>query len=75
MILNADYDTSADIWSVACVAFELATGDYLFDPRPSESATRDEDHIARMIELLGPFPKEVATRGFRRHKFFDKQGS
>jgi len=30
VIIGAGYDTSADIWSVACMAFELATGEYLF---------------------------------------------
>jgi len=33
VILGADYDTSADMWSLACIVFELLTGDLLFDPR------------------------------------------
>jgi serine/threonine protein kinase len=36
VILGADYDSTADIWSVACMAFELATGDYLFEPHTHE---------------------------------------
>merc|ERR1719313_649435 len=35
-IINAGYDCSADIWSLACMTFELVTGDYLFDPKASE---------------------------------------
>ena len=34
--------TLADMWSVACMAFELATGDLLFDPRSGKDYGRDE---------------------------------
>ena len=33
VILGLNYDTSADIWSIACIVFELATGDLLFKPK------------------------------------------
>ena len=29
--------------------FELATGDYLFEPHSGDYYSRDEDHIAHMI--------------------------
>ena len=29
VIIGAHYDTSADIWSLACMIFELVTGDFL----------------------------------------------
>ena len=31
VVLGTGYTTSVDMWSLACVAFELATGDYLFN--------------------------------------------
>ena len=37
------------------MAFELATGDYLFEPHSSAEYTRDEDHLAHVIELLGGY--------------------
>merc|ERR1719160_63882 len=40
-IIAAGYDTSTDIWSLACMIFELVTGDYLFDPKASEEYPRD----------------------------------
>ena len=30
LLLEAPYDTSIDVWAVACLCFELATGEYLF---------------------------------------------
>ncbi|CAF3137040.1 unnamed protein product [Rotaria sp. Silwood2] len=74
VILGAGYDTSADIWSVACMAFELVTGDYLFEPHSGEDYSRDEDHIAHIIELLGPIPVEIAHSGRYSKEFFNRRG-
>lgn len=40
VLLGSGYDTSADIWSTACMAFELATGDYLFEPHSGKDYCR-----------------------------------
>lgn len=42
VLLGAKYDTSADIWSLACIIFELVTGDLLFDPQEGKSWDREE---------------------------------
>jgi len=73
-IINAGYDTSADIWSLACMVFELVTGDYLFDPKASEEYPRDEDHLALFVELLGPMPKPLIDRGRRSTTYFNRRG-
>jgi len=73
-IINAGYDTSADIWSLACMIFELVTGDYLFDPKASEEYPRDEDHLALFVELLGPMPKSLISRGRRSMTYFNRRG-
>ena len=45
------------------MAFELATGDFLFEPHSGESWCRDEDHIALITELIGPLPKKCILNG------------
>jgi serine/threonine-protein kinase SRPK3 len=74
VILGMKYSTPIDIWSAACVAFELATGDFLFNPRESSGVSRDEDHLALIAELLGEFPQRMKSSGKRWHHFFDRQG-
>jgi serine/threonine protein kinase len=41
-IIVADYDTSTDMWSLACLIFELLTGDYLFDPTAGDKYSKDD---------------------------------
>ncbi|XP_055855058.1 SRSF protein kinase 3-like isoform X2 [Episyrphus balteatus] len=74
VLLGAPYNFSADVWSTACLAFELATGDYLFDPHAGENYSRDEDHLAHIIELLGTIPPSVIFRGKHGLKYFTSYG-
>uniref|UniRef100_A0A7N9AV16 non-specific serine/threonine protein kinase n=1 Tax=Mastacembelus armatus TaxID=205130 RepID=A0A7N9AV16_9TELE len=74
VLIGAGYSTSADIWSTACMAFELATGDYLFEPHSGEDYSRDEDHLALMIELLGKIPRHYALSGKYSQEYFTKRG-
>ncbi|KAH7919800.1 kinase-like protein [Leucogyrophana mollusca] len=75
VILGAKWGTSADIWSVACVVFELITGgDYLFDPASGSRYSKDDDHMAQIMELMGEIPKAVAFSGKYSSEFFNRKG-
>lgn len=56
------------------MAFELATGDYLFEPHSGRDYSRDEDHLAHIIELLGEIPRHIALAGTYSKDFFNRRG-
>ncbi|ORC86293.1 putative serine/threonine protein kinase [Trypanosoma theileri] len=64
VILELDYNTAIDRWSLACMLVELHTGVPLF-------AGRDEvDQLARIIAVLGPLPDDMIERSPKRNFFF-----
>jgi serine/threonine-protein kinase SRPK3 len=74
VILGIPYGPSADIWSVACMTFELVTGDLLFVPRKGRQYDKNEDHVAQMIELLGRLPRRMIKQGRYSDEIFNKHG-
>ena len=57
------YNEKIDIWSLACVYFELGTGEYLFNPLVGASFTCEQDHVAQILELLNePIPSYYVSK-------------
>jgi hypothetical protein len=55
--------------------FELLTAEYLFDPQgQGELFSKDDDHMAQIIELLGDFSLEVKMGGKYSRELFDHTG-
>lgn len=75
VLLGAAWGASADMWSMACMVFELLCGDYLFDPQSGTKYSRDDDHIAQIIELLGEIPQSVRSAGKWSKEYFDSKGN
>ena len=50
------------------------TGDYLFEPHSGDDYSRDEDHLAHVIELIGPIPRHIIFSGVYSREFFNKRG-
>ncbi|CAD8127938.1 unnamed protein product [Paramecium sonneborni] len=74
VLLGIKYNPTADIWSFACMIFEMLTGDYLFEPRQGPNFSKNEDHLAQIQELLGKFPYEYGTRGAKAKRYFSQNG-
>ncbi|AOA60402.1 SR protein kinase [Komagataella phaffii CBS 7435] len=70
VILGANWGCSADIWSIGCIIFELITGEYLFEPTEGKSFSKTDDHLAQIIELLGPLPQRLMEDGSETLRYF-----
>lgn len=74
-LLHMPYSFPADIWSAACVIYELLTGAYLFQSEGETEILRDLDQLSRFEEIAGRIPKEYAQQSPRRRDFFKSDKS
>ncbi|KAF8902208.1 kinase-like protein [Gymnopilus junonius] len=75
VILEANFDTKVDIWSLGCMTFELLTGRWLFSPESGTTWHREDDHLAKMMEVTGEtFNEKVLSMCRKRNEYFDKEG-
>jgi serine/threonine-protein kinase SRPK3 len=47
----------------------------MFDPHPGTRYNKDDDHIAQVIELMGPFPRSIALSGKFSSDIFTRKGA
>lgn len=54
VILGIKYNETADIWSFACMVFEMMQGDFLFAPQKQENFSKSDDHLALVDPQSNP---------------------
>lgn len=74
IILGLNINEKIDIWSIGCIAFELYTGNILFDPSKDNKYSRDFHHLYLIEELLGNLPDYMVKKSPRKKEFFNKRG-
>ena len=74
VLLGVNYNETADMWSLACMVFELVTGDFLFDPVKGREFSKNDDHLACFMRRLGKMPKNFALSGQESNMYFNRQG-
>jgi dual specificity tyrosine-phosphorylation-regulated kinase 1 len=64
VILNLDYTTAIDRWSLGCLLVEMHTGLPLFDGRTEAL------QLAKFVNMLGPLPEAMVSASPRKSKFY-----
>ncbi|KAI1957057.1 hypothetical protein LOZ58_005979 [Ophidiomyces ophidiicola] len=58
IVLKMPWDNKVDIWSMGMVCWDLVSNTTLFSARNSERLLDDSIHLAEMIAIMGPPPKQ-----------------
>lgn len=75
IILELPFCEKVDVFSAGCVIYELLTGRKMFDPRERDGYTEEEDHLAQIVEKLGPIPLEMSKSSPRGKELFETDGN
>ncbi|KAI1178987.1 kinase-like protein [Nemania sp. FL0916] len=75
VILDMEWGSSIDMWSVGFIAWNLLEKEPLFRIYDNESQEQnDAHHLAAITALLGPPPPEFLTRSEKTAKFWSEDG-
>lgn len=70
IILDLNYSYPSDVWSAACIAFELATGFVLFEVSDIP-LNKDINHLYLIEKMIGDIPIKMKKLSKRKKFLFD----
>ncbi|EFY97912.1 Protein kinase, ATP binding site [Metarhizium robertsii ARSEF 23] len=74
VILDMKWSSKVDIWSMGVMVWDLLEGRRLFVAN-RDGLVDDEQHLAEMVSLMGPPPREFLQRSKKCAAYFDDSGN
>ncbi|KAE8164290.1 kinase-like domain-containing protein [Aspergillus tamarii] len=74
VLLQMPWNEKVDIWNVGVLTWDLFQQGHLLYARDSDKKSSDAHHLAEMIAIMGPPPKEMLRNSVYATEFFDGEG-
>ncbi|KAK2786663.1 hypothetical protein FQN53_006367 [Emmonsiellopsis sp. PD_33] len=74
VILEMEWDNKVDLWSAGVMTWDIFEGERLFFAK-KDGILNDEQHLAEMVSLLGPPPREFIQKSKKCLQYWDEQGN
>ncbi|KAI1934066.1 hypothetical protein LOZ66_006159 [Ophidiomyces ophidiicola] len=74
IVLKMPWDNKVDIWNMGMVCWDLVSNTTLFSARNSERLLDDSIHLAEMIAIMGPPPKQFLKQSKIGRVWWDEHG-
>ncbi|KAJ5954296.1 hypothetical protein N7501_008575 [Penicillium viridicatum] len=75
ILLRTTWDEKVDIWKLAVLTWNIFQQEQLFYAKDSNKEDSSAHHIAEMIAVLGPPPREMLQNNDYATEFFDSEGT
>ncbi|KAG8625798.1 hypothetical protein KVT40_006199 [Elsinoe batatas] len=75
VILNMPWSYPVDIWAIAISVWDLFEPSRLFKAKGAEGEYSEHHHLAQMIAIMGPPPRDFLKRSERCDRFWRADGS
>lgn len=74
VILEYPDTSKCDIWSIACLVYELLTGEILFDPKKTGTVNRDKYHVYLFHSIIGSIPLDTIDSSSNKDYYYTQFG-